>query len=604
MATRLSEMLSAMNLSEDQEFLESLRKDFLDEVTFLLETCEESFLKLEDPQVRPDELGKIFRLAHSMKGTGAAVGFTDLASFAHVVEDYLSLLRVRPELVDTEVISVLLRSGDAFKNRIEMLKRKDPSVWDVEALRLEVRGLIAKAEGGAHAPEPAAPSDEAKTWVALASETQSQVKASQSVTPPPSSPPTISQAPPASAPPSTGSVIPQAQSIKIDADRVENVLNIVGELVVIKSQLMNQTATYAQDLRLNSIVSLMDKTIRELQDKTLSMRMTPLKGMFLKTQRIIRDLSVKLGKPVDFHMSGEDTEIDRTMVELLSDPLMHMVRNSLDHGIEKVSTRRERGKQDKGIIHLSAQQIGGRIVVKIQDDGNGIPRDRILGKAIEKGLVPENMDPSTLTDSQVFNFIFAPGFSTAEAVTDVSGRGVGMDVVKTNIEKLKGTIEIESQDGQGSVFSISIPLTTSITDGMIVEVGTQLYLLPIETIRELVNIKAGSVVRMSNGVEVLNHRETIMPTLDLESLLHSRAIDDQTERGKTMLLVDTGRQTVALRVSRVLGQAQVVLKPLGPNFSQTKGIAGAAILGDGKVALVLDPHTLGQNPGRKLGTVA
>jgi two-component system chemotaxis sensor kinase CheA len=601
-------------MSDDSDFMAELQRDFLDEVTFLLEQCEESYLKLDQPACRVEELGRIFRLAHSMKGAGSAVGFLDLAGFAHKVEDCLSLLRAHPELVDIEIISILLRAGDAFKQRIDMLKRKDPTPWDIEALQAEVKALTASIEEraglapvpsvGVAAPAPLPSAEEIAA--ALASfdvpppavavkdefwgDLPSMAAKAEKVAPaalPASAAPTVSAAPTASV----------STSIKIDTDRVESVLNLVGELVVIKSQLMTQCGDYASDLKLGTIVSLMDKTIRELQEKTLSMRMTPLKSLFLKTQRIIRDLSLKLDKPIEFKMSGEDTEIDRTMVELLSDPLMHIARNSLDHGIEKSELRKSRGKVEKGSIHLSAQQTGGRVVVKITDDGGGMNRDRILAKAVEKGLIPPSQDPASITDKQVFQFIFAPGFSTAEKVTDVSGRGVGMDVVKTNIERLKGTIEIESREGSGSCLTISIPLTTSITDGMIVQVGEQPYIVPMDSIMELVDLSPSTLVEMHSGQKVVNHRGSILPLVDLRRLLSREPeVDAATEsgEGKMVVLVETGRQIIALRVAQVLGQTQVVLKPLGESFKQVQGVAGAAILGDGKVGLVLDPQGLAE----------
>lgn len=598
-------------MTDDQEFLEQLQKEFLDEVTFLLEQCEESYLHLEDPVCRNEELGKIFRLAHSMKGAGAAVGYMCLAGFAHVVEDCLSLLRVYPDLVDTATISVLLKSGDAFKFRIEMLRRKDPSPWKIEDLRSEVialsQSIESRANGGLPTEKTAqsghneavqetstgeVSADDDAVWKELASATQSQL--SQSVAPTATAPVFEDHATAAVKGMASGS-----SSIKIDADRVESVLNLVGELVVIKSQLMTRCGEYASDLSLNAIVSLVDKTVRELQDRTLSMRMTPLKQLFLKTQRVIRDLSIKLGKPVEFKMTGEDTEIDRTMVELLGDPLMHIARNSLDHGLEKVDLRRTRGKAEKGVIQLSAHQVGGRVVVKIKDDGGGIRKDKILEKAIERGLVPAGTTAASLSDKQVYNFIFAPGFSTAEKVTDVSGRGVGMDVVKTNIEKLKGTIDVETAEGQGTCLTISIPLTTSITDGMIVKIQGQPYIIPMDCIRELVNLTGSSLIDMRAGDLVWNHRGHIYPMINLQKFLATVSVTgsplqqkDSTVSSGMVVLVEAGNRLVAMTVDGVLGQTQVVLKPMGESFKSSDGVAGAAILGDGRVALVLDPQGL------------
>lgn len=557
-------------MAEDQDFMEKLRIEFLDEVTFLLEDCDECYLKLEDADIRSEQLDKIFRLAHSMKGAGAAVGYTDLSEFAHRVEDSLSILRAHPHLVTPEIISLLLECGDAFKNRIDMFKRKDPAFWDIDPLKTRVKKLVEMLEEKKNAP-----SDEGEAEAPVAKENTTSGKSSGVATP---------------------SVPATTASIKIDAERIENVLDLVGELVVTKSQLTNQTSQYSADLKLNAIVSLMEKTIRELQDSAMSMRMTPLKGLFLKTQRIVRDLSIKLNKPIQFSMSGEDTEIDRTMVELLSDPLLHIARNSLDHGIEKQEARLSRNKPAKGSIHLSAQQVGARVIVKISDDGGGINRGRIIKKAIEKGIIAANRDPSTLNDRDVVNLIFAPGFSTAEKVTDVSGRGVGMDVVKTNIEKLKGVIDVETEEGKGTTLKISIPLTTAITDGMIILVGDQRFILPIDSIKELVTFNPSSITEIQANAEVFNYRGTVLPVLCLRKLLcqgasiRSQGLHPGVPR--TLAVIETSHQMIALELGEVKDHTQVVLKPLGPSFENIGGISGTAILGDGKVALVLDPQGL------------
>lgn len=560
-------------IGNDQDFIAEVRRDFLEETTFLLDQCEESYLNLEKPEGRSEELGKIFRLAHSMKGAGAAVGFLDLSGFAHVVEDCLTLLRVHPELVTSEVISLLLRCGDAFRVRVKMLKEGSAEPWDVSALHDEIvamtKRLTEQGQGaeltGVHGFEPG----HSQTSVSAAgAETGTHQKA-------------------------------RAGSVKIDIDRIESVLDMVGELVVLKSQLTTETLAYQTNLKLNVLVALIEKSIRDLQDRALGMRMTPLKSLFLKTQRIVRDLSLKLGKQVEFIMEGEETEIDRTMVELLADPLMHIARNALDHGVEKEETRLERGKPAKGTIRMSAQQVGRRVLLKITDDGAGIHRERVLKRAVERGLLSADAKLNELDDQSVYQFIFAPGFSTAEVVSEVSGRGVGMDVVKTNIERMSGTVEIKSTPGSGTSFIISIPLTTSITDGMQVKSGGQDYILPLNEIRELVDFNASSITRLHTGQEVLAVRGQLLPILDLDQVLYgqrARQRQDQAE-ANSVVVVEGTHGLVALRVQSVIGQVQVVLKALGDYFTASRGIAGGAILGDGKIALVLDIDALHSEKG-------
>lgn len=539
-------------MSDDSEFLRELQKEFLDELQFLIEACEESYLKIENPDLRVEELAKIFRLAHSIKGAGAAVGFTDLAAFAHVMEDCLAVLRAQPALVDAPTISVLLQCGDAIKNRIGELRLPTPPAWDIEKLKFEVVAFTELLLR--RAPEGQAPLAEPAASVPVKAETA---------------------------------------TVKIDSARVEELLDIVGELVVLKSQIVNETAGFPTHSRLNNVIALFDKTIRELQDRTLGMRLTPLKGIFLKIQRAVRDLSLRLNKPIELVLRGEEIEVDRSLVETLSDPLIHLVRNCIDHGIESAETRAAQGKPLKGSITITAQQIGGRAVIRIADDGAGIARDRVIAKAKDLKLVDGDVDPASLTDAQVFEFLFAPGFSTAEKVTDISGRGVGMNVVKENLESLKGRIEVESTPGKGTTFRLSIPVTTAITDGMLVVVDGQVYILPIDGIRELVHASEAKRVPMHNGEKLLNVRGKFFPLLRMGDFLKSNygpltPVPKRELERKMVVVFEHETGCVALEVDAVLGQAQVVMKPLRSGVPQADGIAGAAILGDGRVALLVD----------------
>ncbi len=572
-------------MSEDQDFLRELQKEFLDELQFLLEACEESYLKIEQPENRADELAKIFRLAHSIKGAGAAVGFNDLSEFAHTLEDCLVILRSRPELVDTETISILLKSGDAIKKRIEDLRQIPPPAWDISILKAELKAFTQQLD--------------------LRRQSLSGDSSEESALPPEFIPIPLDEPP---VPRGETEPIQKVESytVKVDSNRVDTLLNLVGELVVLKSQILNESHKVAGSKRLNTVVGLLDKTIRELQDKTLGMRMTPLKSLFLKTQRIARDLSVRLRKPIDVVLEGEDIEIDRTMVEQISDPLMHLVRNCVDHGIESPEKRQAAGKPERGLIKITAQQVGGRVLLRIGDDGGGIPRDRVIQKAITMKLLDASADIDALSDATIFDLLFMPGFSTAEKVTDISGRGVGMNVVRENLEHLKGRIEVESTLGKGTAFKLSIPLTTSITDGMLISVEGQTYILPIDGIRELVNLGDGKVVRMHSGDQLLNMRGKFYPFLHLADFLRSSyhtpnpgEAPKRTPKDMVVLYeVETG--IVALEVNAVIGQTQVVMKPLAQGVRDREGIAGAAILGDGKVALLLDVNGIVTGMNRTL----
>jgi two-component system, chemotaxis family, sensor kinase CheA len=563
-----------MSDEKNNNLMETVQAAFLTDIVFDLEQAEESYLKLENPEEREEELKKIFRLAHSLKGTGASVGFVDLSEFAHLIEDCLTILRGNTELIDNEVITVLLKSGDAIKSRIDMLKNKNTSPWNVESLKAEIRALTKKLEERAKnktaSPEAVIPFDQAESAAATEHQAATPSKA-----------------------------VSEKASIKIDAGRIESVLNIVGELVVTKSQLMNSVSRYHEDDKLANVVALIDKTVRELQESTLSMRMTPLKQLFVRVQRVAREVSAKLNKVVEIEAIGVETEIDRAMVDMLSDPLLHIIRNSVDHGIEATDQRVLSGKPTTGKIQVKAAHEGGRVVLRIKDDGKGMDRQKIIQKAIENKLVKNQEEAAPLSDNDVFMFICAPGFSTAEKVTDVSGRGVGMDVVRSNIEKMRGTLEIESQPGKGTTIVISLPLTLSITDGMILETNGRYFVLPVGGIRELLILDTTKILDLGKNEFVLNHRGRVISLIDIGFFLAKGQSRTVIKDGNMVILVEAGNQQIGLIVERVVGQAQVVLKSLGPFFRTDYGIVGGAVMGDGHVALVLDPVGLRQFVGKK-----
>lgn len=397
-------------------------------------------------------------------------------------------------------------------------------------------------------------------------------------------------------------------SIKVDTQRVDAVLDAVGELVVLKNQLLHDESIRVNgSARVASVVDQIDKTVRELYDRTLSIRMTPLKSLFVKIQRIVRDVSLQLEKPVDLELLGEDTEVERTVFELLGDPMVHMIRNAMDHGIEKPAIRKEKGKNPVAKLRVSAQQTGGSVSIEITDDGGGIHKERVFKKALEKGIIPAGTEMSSLSEDQIFQFLFAPGFSTAEKVSDLSGRGVGLDVVKSNLEKIHGKIDIRSKIDQGTTFRLSIPLSTAITDGIVVAIAGSRFIVPIHTIREIIRAMPSDFTDVSGAGHVVRIRENLLPVVDISTTLaeinwdqleqskHVSAINAQSlrkQRNESMLLiVESLHGEVLLPVDDVIGQAQVVVKPV-PGMKSIPEISGAAILGDGRTVLVIDPASL------------
>lgn len=396
-------------------------------------------------------------------------------------------------------------------------------------------------------------------------------------------------------------------SIKVDTARIDSVLDAVGELVVLKNQLLHdETIKNSGNTRLEGIIDQLDKSVRELYEKTLSIRMTPLKSLFIKIQRIVRDVSINLDKPVNLVLQGEETEVERTVFELLNDPLVHLVRNAMDHGVENRARRKEIGKPEVASVTVSAKQAGGNVIIDIVDDGGGIPRDKILAKAIEKGVVSPDVDSASLTDDQVFQFIFKPGFSTAEKISDLSGRGVGLDVVKSNLEKINGKIHISSKLGVGTTFRMTIPLSTAITDGIVVAMSGSRYILPIYAIREIVRVVPTDYTEISDSGKVVNIRGALMPVINIEKVLgdiHWSQGDrghfssefrsgNYKDRNETMLVViESMSGFMAMPVDDVIGQAQVVVKPM-TGAAAIPEVAGAAILGDGQTVLILEPGAI------------
>lgn len=401
---------------------------------------------------------------------------------------------------------------------------------------------------------------------------------------------------------------PPASAIKVDTGRVDSVLDAVGELVVLKNQLVHdETVRSGVNLRLEAIVDQLDKAVRELYEKTLSIRMTPLKSMFIKIQRIVRDVSLQLDKPVDLQLIGEETEVERTVFEILGDPLVHLVRNSMDHGVEKREVRLERGKPLTAKVIVSAKQSGGNVIIDITDDGGGINRDKVLAKAKERGLLDPGVDLATIPDEQAFQYIFNAGFSTADKISDLSGRGVGLDVVKSNLDKINGKINIYSKAGQGTTFRLTIPLSTAITDGIIVALDGARYILPIHSIREIVRVLPKDYTNISGAGKVASIRGALVPVINVsrtlgsinwslnkrdEQLTQNRHNTLSARREETMLvIIESITGQMAFPVDDVLGQAQVVVKPIsmGENIPE---VAGAAILGDGRTVLILEPGAL------------
>ena len=447
--------------------------------------------------------------------------------------------------------------------------------WVIDDAELKLSPLVAEPEdeGDSLKASPEIPDDVAEDVKSAEPEKKSE----QSVN--------VSSAPPAKKAPKKETKTESA-SIRVGTDKVDSLINMVGELVITQSMLgeLGRDFSIERLPRLLEGLEQLSHHTRELQESVMRIRMLPISFAFSRFPRLVHDISKSLNKKVELELLGEQTELDKTVMERIGDPLVHLVRNSLDHGIELPEQRVAAGKSEMGKITLNAFHQGGNIVIQIIDDGAGLNKERILSKAIEKGLVSEH---DNLSDEQIYDLVFRPGFSTAAEITDISGRGVGMDVVRRNIQDLNGSVEVESTPGQGSVFTIRLPLTLAILDGQLIRVGEQVYIFPLVSIVESIQSYDQMIHRVSTGCEVLRLREEYVPIVRLWDIFNIKPDSEKLEDG-LLVVVEGDNMKVAVLVDDLLAQQQVVIKSLQDNYRSVDGISGATILGDGTVSLILD----------------
>tara|TARA_R110002126_G_scaffold109109_3_gene246026 strand:+ start:4773 stop:7067 length:2295 start_codon:yes stop_codon:yes gene_type:complete len=409
------------------------------------------------------------------------------------------------------------------------------------------------------------------------------------VAPKPSAAPVVKKDEPLTKKPKVASVAP-AQQIRVDLERVDRLINLVGELVINQAMLAQSVGESEETVsgsgnNINLGLDELNQLTREIQDSVMAIRAQPVKPVFQRMSRIVREIGDMVGKTVRLVTEGENTEVDKTVIDKLAEPLTHMIRNSVDHGLEDAETRKAAGKDPAGMVKLSAKHRSGRIVIEIEDDGAGINRERVKGKAIENGLITSD---SNLSDEEIDNLIFHPGFSTAEKLSDISGRGVGMDVVKKSIQSLGGRISIHSTPGKGSIFSMSLPLTLAVLDGMVVSVADQTLVVPLTAIVETLQPEKSDIHGFGAKKRLISIRDTFCPLVDVGEILHFRDEPADPIEGVVLLVESEGGGQQALMVDGIQGQRQVVIKSLESNYSNVPGIAAATILGDGRVALILD----------------
>jgi len=614
------------------EFEKEMKSCFLDEASQLLEDAEQNFMVLESSKDDLKVVENLFRLAHNLKGGARAVGFAEMAEFTHVLESLLLKLKNKEISATTNTVSLLLACNDHLRNSIQSLREdfghKIDSTELLSRLQAQIDGV---AEGE---PEPegesspvSAPESDVQSLLEAASQFAEEAmaagfenEATEEVVPSASIPAvpeqleatvSVMQAPRASLtePPaptltpigagvggSANSVPPppppaskkagaaEDESIRVSLKRLEALIDNVGELVILQT-VLNQQKSQINSPLIHRTIGQLGKITKDIQEISMSLRMVPLKQTFQKMQRIVRDTANALGKDIQFVMEGEHTEIDKTVVDHLGDPLVHLVRNAVDHGIDSLEDRERLKKPKAGMITLGAFHRGGQIVIEVRDDGKGLDGEKLRAKAIEKGILrPEQK----LTPQECQALIFAPGFSTKEQVTEVSGRGVGMDVVKTNIEKrLSGEIELESEIGKGTCVRIKLPLTLAIIDGMVVQSNNDRFVIPLGQVFESLQPQKEDVSFVSGLGEVLTLRGEHLPLYRLSKLITNKPDTREITSG-IAIVVRSGDKPFCILVDDIFGQQQIVIKQLGSEIRDLEGVTGGAILGDGRPALILD----------------
>lgn len=594
-----------------------LVRDFVAESYEHFEIANENLLTLESEPSDSDACDAVFRSFHTIKGVAGFLGLTPIGDLSHQAETLLDEVRqgtipfanqipdtifASLDLVTKMVndLSEALTSGSSFHGRAEIY----PLIDRIQCILDGQSGEVAEKTAPATATQPTAPlvqeevtkevepeKNEKAAEPTNVTDTKNEVTPTQEpapvekVTQPQPAPPAVQKTTEAAAPASVKTSVAR-QFVKIDAEKLDLLIDTIGELIIAESIVFQDPDVKSlNSQRLEKNLSHLDKITRILQDMSMALRMVPISGTFQKMARLVRDLAKMSGKKIEFKQVGKDTELDRGMVDKLGDPLIHMIRNSVDHGIEPTEQDRlSVGKPGSATITLKAYHKGGNIHIEICDDGRGLNREAILKKAIERGIVRTD---ETLTDDEVYKLIFSPGFSTAQQVTEISGRGVGMDVVRRNIESMRGKILIDTIPGQGTTFTIVLPLTMAIIDGMLVKVGPERFILPTLSIIESLKPSDDMIFTVQEKGEMIKFREKLLPLFRLNEVFGLPIKTDELSDEIVIVVEDAGRQ-VALVAEQLLGQQQTVIKSLGEGIGQIQGISGASILADGHPGLILD----------------
>ena len=595
------------NFSQD----ETLVREFLIESEELLQRMDQDMIALESSPKDPELLNRVFRAMHTIKGTSGFLGYEAVVRLSHRAEDVLNTVRRGDVTLGPRVANVLLAARDQIGKMLEDIRQGGLKEYSLEPLLAELQAVQTSSEAplrlgeilvnqnvleptalaGILAEQASSPVSPklgnliVEKGLATPAEVGNAMADQQRVAD------TLAK--------SSGS-----QSMRVDVRKLDELVNLIGELVLERNRLVQinrdlvsgRISGEALDSALGLSTARLSFITEELQVAGLKTRMVPVDTVFRRFPRLVRDVAQSLQKEVELVLLGEDTELDKTMVELIGDPLVHLVRNCLDHGLELPERRVAAAKPRHGTIRMEARQEGDQIVISVSDDGAGIDPERVARKAVEKGLVSAERVGS-LSQREILDFIFLPGFSTAEKTSDLSGRGVGMDVVRSNLKKLNGTIDLDSKLGVGTTVLLKLPLTLAILPVLLVRVAEETYALPLRTVLETASIQLGEIHTIE-GREVLQLRNETVPLLRLAEIIDAR-LDSRKDAGRRVVVLGIGDKKIALLVDELVGQESTVVKPLGSYLQGCATIAGATISGDGRVRLVLDPAALISGPERQ-----
>ena len=584
------------------EMLEQYTRESLD----LLDSLEQVVLEIEKDPENSDLIDRAFRALHTLKGNSGLLGYGDMEKLSHKTESLFSHLRNGTIHADMEITKMVLSILDYLHSTVieitqggaGKIRGCDVLIGFIEDVIIESVGDLEEESAKVQEPVPAEPSAtvveiqiESPAPVVEMKESQKEIPVQTEETPREEK--TVR---PADA---NKEQAVSRKDIRVDLDKVDKLVDLVGELALAEMMVVQNPALLGLEAEeFDRAVHHLDRVISELQYVSMSLRMMPIASTFRKLIRLVHDLSYKSNKSVKLITVGEDTEVDKTVVDLIADPLVHMVRNSVDHGIEPPEDRKIAGKNETGTVTIEAKHEGGEVWIEISDDGRGLSREKILKKAHQMGLV--SGDGAELKDEEVYKLILEPGFSTADKITEVSGRGVGMDVVKRNLEKINGHVDIATVPGKGSKFTLRIPLTLALMDGMLVQVGQTRYIVPLLSIRECIRPRHEDITVTMDGQEIVRVREDLIPVVRLH-LLHNIQPEYSALEDALLLMVEHRGTCFCVMVDAVLGQQQAVIKGLSDYVGNVRGVSGCTILGDGTVSLILDIGSLWEMAGSMAG---